>query len=330
MGATHVRAWHGVEGAEVVAVQSSDERKLAGDLSNVGGNLSTAPESFDFSKMARHRQIADLLRDPAVDAVDLCLPTHLHAPVTADALRAGKHVLVEKPMALNEGEAASMIAGAKAADKILMVAHVLRFWPAYLGLRQALDSGKYGPVRSALFRRRCAAPSWSRWLGDKEQSGGGILDLMIHDVDFAIHLFGPPARVSATGHLDAAAGIDIIHSALDYGDSGPAVTITGGWHHPGAFPFSMEFTVNAAEATFDFDSAAGPAVKVYPKGSDAEDLPLPAADGFEAELSYFAECCRNATEPALCPPAESAAAVRLTALLEEARTRRGEWLTCQG
>jgi predicted dehydrogenase len=329
MGATHVRAWDGVRGGQVVAVQSSDERKLSGDLSSVGGNLDTTAEFVDFSNVSKYKDFAELLGDGSVDAVDLCLPTHLHAPMAIQALRAGKHVLVEKPMALSQDEADTMLAEANRAGKVLMVAHVLRFWPAYRGLREALESGQYGSPRSALFRRRCAAPSWSRWLGDKERSGGAVLDLLIHDVDYVLQLFGHPQRVSATGHLDGAAGIDILNAVLDYGSAGPAVTITGGWHHPSGFPFSMEFTVNADSATFDFDSATGPALKLWAKGVEGQDLALPGEDGFREELQYFADCCRTGAEPSLCRPADSAAALRLAALLEIARTRRGEWLSWQ-
>src|SRR5580704_11052059 len=84
--------------------------------------------------IAAQREIAKVIADPSVDAVDICLPTNLHAPVALEALQAGKHVLVEKPMALDVAVSWQMIARAKKQKRVLMVAHVLRFFPMYVAL----------------------------------------------------------------------------------------------------------------------------------------------------------------------------------------------------
>src|SRR5208282_1781726 len=147
--------------------------------------------------------LEDALADPEIDAVDLCLPTDLHESATVAALRSGKHVLVEKPMALSVEACHRMIAEAARAGKILMVAHVLRFFPAYRALQSAIAAGELGSVRMAAFRRRCAQPGWSDWITDKSRSGGGAFDLLIHDVDMALRLFGAPSAISATGYEDA-------------------------------------------------------------------------------------------------------------------------------
>src|SRR4029453_15552505 len=110
---------------------------------------------------AGYSDLDALLADPNIDAVDLCLPTDLHESVAVAALRAGKHVLVEKPMALDGASADRMIAEAARAERVLMTAQVLRFWPDYTRLRDAVRSGQHGPLRFAVFRRRCAAPGWS-------------------------------------------------------------------------------------------------------------------------------------------------------------------------
>ena len=81
---------------------------------------------------------------------DICLPTFLHAPTAIDAVRAGKHVLVEKPMALTGELADEMIAEAKKARRTLMTAQVLRFIPSYRALHDAVRSGSFGKVRAAL------------------------------------------------------------------------------------------------------------------------------------------------------------------------------------
>src|SRR5579862_5830578 len=181
-------------------------------------------------EIAAAREIAQVIADPAVDAVDICLPTNLHAPVAIDALQAGKHVLVEKPMALDVETSHRMIEEARKHGRVLMVAQVLRFFPAYVALGEILRSGRIGPPRSAIFRRRCGAPAWGAWLTDPKQSGGGAFDLLIHDIDLCLHLFGKPETVSATGYEALADGVDIITAELHYG--GWTAVITGGWHHP--------------------------------------------------------------------------------------------------
>jgi predicted dehydrogenase len=240
-------------------------------------------------------------------------------------LRAGKHVLVEKPMALTGQQADELIAEAGRSGRILMVAQVLRFWPDYVALREAL--GSLGTVRTALFRRRCAAPAWSKWITDPGKSGGGVFDLLIHDADMCIHLFGLPEAVSATGHEDDATGIDFICAQLHYANL-PSVTITGGWHHPKGYPFSMEYTVQADRGTIEYSSAGRPAT-LYRSDGTSEALPLSSGGGFEGELRYFVDCCRERRPPKLCPPAESAAAVKLMLAMVEARKHKGDKIPCR-
>lgn len=325
MGATHVRALQEIAGAELAAVYSSDERKLAGDLSGAGGNLATATATVDFSGVRRYRRIEAVLADDTIEAVDICLPTWLHDTVAIQALNAGKHVLVEKPMALDGFCADRMIAASRTSERVLMAAHVLRFFPEFRALRDVMLQEAHGRARVASFRRRCAAPGWSQWFGDHALSGGGIFDLLIHDVDMALHLFGKPAAVRASGWLDAERAVDIIDAQLFYED-GTLVTIAGGWHHAGAYPFAAEYSVVLEGGVVEF-STAGRVPTLYAGGSQQE-LELSGADGYRTEIEYFLECCQAGREPELCRPEESADAVRLMLLLEQARQRNGEKLEC--
>ena len=266
----------------------------------------------------RYAKLEDALADPEIDAVDLCLPTDLHESATIAALRAGKHVLVEKPMALTFESCQRMMDAAESSGRILMVAHVLRFFPAYRALQNAVDRGELGPIRSAQFRRRCAQPGWSDWITDKSRSGGGAFDLLIHDIDMALRLFGPPESISAIGYEDASAGVDTISARLFY--DGMTVEISGGWIFPGAFPFAMEFTVVGASGVFEFNSESRP-LKRYGGG---EEVALEPADGYAAEISYFADCCRSGKQPDLCTPASSAESIRLALAMFQARSKNGE------
>jgi predicted dehydrogenase len=308
MGSTHLKAARTLPGLEL-AVCSRDPKKLSGDFSEIRGNLGDAAGKIDLSDVAKYCSIAEVLADPSVDAVDLCLPTEMHEPVTIEALRAGKHVLVEKPMALDGAAARCMIDEGIRQRRTLMAAQVIRFWPEYAALRDTLRAGRLGALRGAVFRRRCAAPSWGTW------AGGGAFDLLIHDVDFMLQLLGKPAALSASGVCDDAAGIDILHATFFY-PGGLDVLITGGWMNRGAHPFSMEFT-----ATFDRDTVE------YSTASGVGVLNCPPDTAYAAEIAYFARCCAGESNE-LCPPSESAAAIDLLRLAIEARSRRGERIPC--
>ena len=325
MGSTHLEAYQQVWEFELAAVSSSSERKLSGDLSDVGGNLDRGGGQIDFSGAARYKRPEDLIDDPNVEAVDICTPTDLHKPLALRALAAGKHVLVEKPMALTEADCAEMVEAASSAGRVLMVAQVLRFFPAYVVARRIVHSGDLGGVRAAWFRRRCAAPAWGAWLKDPARSGGGVFDLLIHDFDYCRHLLGKPEAVSAIGAEDPEQGIDVVEAQLDYGDGVPVI-ISGGWHHPEIFPFSMEFTIVCDGGTLDYSSDIE-GLSLY--NSEGKDVPLrlPEKDGFVAELQCFVDSCRAGVGPADCLPEESAESVAMTLAMGRSRASGGAKVT---
>ncbi len=310
MGSTHLKAALALPEIQVAAVCSRDEKKLAGDFSEIRGNNADPGGRVDLSSVAKYREIPALLADPSLDAVDISLPTGMHESVTLAALAAGKHVLVEKPMALDGASADHMVDAAEQAGRVLMSAQVIRFWPEYAALRETLCEGRLGAFRGATFRRRCAAPSWGVW------EGGGAFDLLIHDFDFVLHLLGAPQALSAAGCYDDAAGIDLLHTLLFYPD-GAEVLITGGWHNRGEYPFSMEFTATFERDTVEFSTASGVGVQEHPPGH-----------AFAAELAYFARCCAGGPNR-LCPPQESAAAIKLIRLALDARQLKGEKIACK-
>jgi len=202
MGKHHINVYSSNPKAQIVAVMDIDKSKLEGDLSSVGGNIGDLEgKSTDLSKIAKYDKLEDLIADPNVDVVDITLPTFLHADAVVLALEAGKHVLCEKPMALDLKQCDRMLAAAKKAKGRFMIAHCIRFWPEYVAAYDALKNKKYGKILSAEFRRSGSTPgwSWNGWLMKGDKSGSAILDLHIHDVDFINHLFGKPLSVNARG-----------------------------------------------------------------------------------------------------------------------------------
>ena len=157
MGATHARAYAKIKDVEVVAVSSQrldNARKLA---DQVGGRATT-------DDMA-------IVNDPSIDVISNTLPTHLHAEYTVAALKAGKHVLLEKPFALTAAGCDAIIAAQKETGKILLVAHVLRFWSEYVSLVEYIQGGKLGKPFSAVATRLSQLPGWADWFKNPAWSG---------------------------------------------------------------------------------------------------------------------------------------------------------------
>ena len=161
MGMIHYLAARKLQGATVTALHSRDAKKLAGDWRSIQGNFGPRGEMMDLAGVKKYDRLEALLADPEIDLVDICLPTHLHAPTAIQALKAGKHVLVEKAIALTTEEADAMVAAARDAGKRLMVAHVLPFFPEFAYAAEAIRSGRYGKVLAAHFLRVISKPDWS-------------------------------------------------------------------------------------------------------------------------------------------------------------------------
>lgn len=326
MGATHLRAWQSVDGAKLAAVASSDAAKLSGDLSSIAGNLDKSGERFEFGDASRYATADELIADPTIEAVDLCTPSFLHADQTVAALELGKHVLVEKPMATTAADCQRMLDAATANDKVLMIGHVLRFWPDYTAAHDLIRSGALGPLRSVTLRRKCGAPGWSPWLRDKSKSGGAVLDLLIHDFDFCQQLVGQPHSIQATGTEIPSRGVDLIEARMNYGPDGSQVVISGGWHHPDSYPFSMEFTLVCEEGTLDFRSGDHN-LTLHKANGESELVTLSEGDAFESELTAFVAACEAGKPPAVCDPAGSAISTAIARAADLSRSRSGEEVT---
>src|SRR5262249_53171878 len=160
--------------------------------------------------------------DPDIDLVDVCNPTHLHPETAISALKAGKHVLVEKAIALVPADADAMVKAAAAAKRLLMVAHVLPFFPEFAYAAQAVRGGRFGRLRGAYFKRVISRPDWSADIGDASKTGGPAVDLHIHDTHFIGLVCGVPARVFATGVEENGTVVYLTTQYL-YGKGGPCV-----------------------------------------------------------------------------------------------------------
>lgn len=314
MAVAHLKAYAQVSGAKIAALCNPSGRNLDGNFSDVFGNVGDGKAyRLEMAGVKTFREPAALFADPDIQVVDITTPTRTHVDLALAALAAGKHVLVEKPMAGTRAEAERLAAGAAEAEKrgvFLMPAMCIRFWPAYAWVKRLIDAGTHGRVLDARFRRVAQAPGWghSHFLKGGE-SGGALLDLHIHDVDFILHCFGRPRSVFASGYSKVSGAIDHV-LALYSVEGGATVSAEGSWAMSDAFGFSMSFTVNFERATVDFDGARGAdALKRYVPGQPVEVVQPGEGDGYIGELAYFLDCVRNHRAPRRVTAADGVAAV---------------------
>ncbi len=289
---------------KVLAVADRDEDRLSGK-SSAGGNIEgQAQGGFDYHNpdLRKYRDAAKLIADADIDVVDICLPTPLHLPIGLASLRAGKHTLIEKPLARTYAEAQQLAAAAEQAwtkhQVVSMCAMCMRFWPGWDWLKDAVVQQTYGPVRGAMFRRVAQFPG-GPFYSNGEASGGAILDLHIHDADFVRHLFGEPAGVHTAGYSKLTGEPDHVSTHYQFDPNTPGladdaiVSAEGGWAMADGFGFSMRYTVNFESATADFDLARGDAALQLHQEGQSTDIQLADGMGYDHEIAYFLDCVRQ-------------------------------------
>jgi predicted dehydrogenase len=301
MGRIHYLASQRLNGAKVAALCSRDPAKLAGDWRNTRGNFGPEPGRVDLAGVKKYPTIAALLADPDIDLVDICTVTDQHAPLAIQALQAGKHVLVEKAIALTTSDADAMVAAAKKAGKLLMVAHVLPFFPEFRFAAEAIRGGKYGKVLAAHFKRVIAKPDWSADIGDAAKTGGPAVDLHIHDTHFIGLVCGVPRQVFSVGTVEGDAVTYLTTSYL-YGPGGPAVTCSSGALSMSGRPFVHGFEIYLEKASLLYDSGGTPLTVLTADGK-SEQPKLPgggdALSAFTDELQAAVDGVRSGREPDL-------------------------------
>lgn len=267
--------------------------------------------------------IDQMLREVELDAVDICTTHIQHAPLALTAMAAGKHVLVEKPMACSMAECHSMVDAAERADVTFMVAQMQRFNPSYRGLKRLLDSGELGTIRAVRLDAMQNGPDGLRnnsWLLDGREAGGGVvISVAVHKIDLMRFLIGDVKRVTAVTRM---AHPGFVNDAEDYavallefenGAIGELFGTYSGFRQPWAEMFMIFGDDGTVHAVPEHGNYGGPALAATrrrlpelgefrnmfsgfePVEALQEELPTQAP--FINEILHFAECCRNRTEP---------------------------------
>jgi predicted dehydrogenase len=261
------------------------------------------------------------------DIVDICTPPAEHAATAIAAARAGRHIVCEKPIARHLGDAHAMIDACEAAGVRLFVAHVVRFFPEFARAKEVTDSGALGRLGVVRTVRGGAPPGHSGWFADVAQSGGVILDVAIHDIDYLRWLCGDVARVFARGLTFRGLQVDHALITLRFA-SGAIGHVEGSWAFPaGNFRTGFELAGSAGLLVHDSDDARPLQVQYHPGQAPAGAAPSsdarpPDDDPYVRELRHFLEALDSGAE-FLVTPRDALAALRVAlAAIESLRTGR--------
>jgi predicted dehydrogenase len=256
---------------------------------------------MDLSGIAKYERLEDMIADPKVDVVDICLPPAGHAPTAIKALKAGKHVFCEKPIALTSADARKMVATAEEHDRLLFIGHVLPFFPAYAHVHKLAATKKYGRLLAGNFKRITADPQWLKNYYEPDIIGGPLLDLHVHDAHFIRLLFGMPNAVFTTGRMRGEV-VEFFNSLFLFDDPSITVTATSGAIRQQGRSFTSGFEIHFEKATaiFDFNVIGDRAETSMPLTILTNDGKMhrpelgsgDPLDGFAAEIAEITRCVR--------------------------------------
>lgn len=305
----HIPAWNRMEDVELVAI--CDIRPEMMDRFD-GQFTENAPQKYtDFDEM---------MAKETFDILDITLPTYMHADFAVKALEKGIHVVSEKPISLGKSDVARVYGAAEKAGKNFMVAHVLRFWPEYMYLKDCMDTGRFGKLVSGTMTRIGGIPtsSWDGWMQDPARSGMVPFDLHIHDLDFLVYTMGKP-EVEHIFH-----GMDYMHTIYKFGDV--RIACESAWFHA-PVQFRATFRMQFEKAVLEFDGSKLRIYKEDPWGAEDLDLNssveegnyIPQSDGYYNELRYFADCVKAGKKPEIMKPTELEAVLDVIAMIQAAK-----------
>lgn len=283
-------------------------------------NLSDDNTNLNLGEYHLYTDVDELLKKEELDFVITALPTHYHADIGIKVMEYGINLFSEKPMALTVEQAEKMIKSSEENHVKLMIGHCVRYFPAYVFLKEMIDSKKYGRVIKADFSRISPNITWNRWMLDESKSGGAALDLHIHDVDYIQYVFGVPEAVTsfATNHKTKHESITTIYQYED-----KLVSAVGDWGMPGCYSFAAGFTVRFEEATVVMNSEG---VVIYPEVGEVYKAEIPTTNGYVEEIVDFINCLKTDTNSTINPPEDSLQTLKI-AIAEKNSADMGKRIT---
>jgi predicted dehydrogenase len=314
MGVTHIKAYHLIPDTRIAAICDAFKLPADGILKSVAGNVADPnPVQLNLQEVQATTAYQEVLANPEIQLVDICLPTAQHVEVAIAALAAGKHVLCEKPLARTSDQCRQIVEAAGHAPGFFMPAMCMRFWPGWSWLKEALTDQRYGRLLAARFRRVSGPPAWSRQTYFKgAESGGALLDLHIHDTDFVQFLFGRPNRVYSRGLSRFSGATDYVLTQYEV-PGGAVVSAEGSWLMGESFAFNMAYTVNFERATADYDLSRGPeTLRLYEHGVPAPRVEaIIGPDGYVGEITHLVQSIQSGRPPSVVTARDGMGAVEI-------------------
>jgi predicted dehydrogenase len=321
MGWFHASRYFQIPGAKIVAIADIRPERLE-TKNAVPINIENKMSLPDLSEVKGFLDGDSLIAEADVDVIDICLPSYLHAEYAVKALKAGRHVLCEKPMALNIDDANRMIAASHEAGRKLMIAHCIRFWPEYQFLQQTIQDGDLGRLLSLNMERIGGRPvgwGFENWFLDPARSGGTLYDLHIHDVDYVNSLLGAPQSLIASARqASPGSASEVIHSVFSYAN-GPQVSIQAGWSEV-QIPFKAGYDAWFDKGFLRYNPAAANPLVFFDDANRVQEQPAacPPGDAYLNEIQYFLDCVLFDREPLACPPESARDSLLLLARIRDA------------
>lgn len=300
MGTTHATAWAATD-ATLTAIIAGPDTPPAELADQHGATAYTELEPFL----------------DAVDVVDVCAPTHLHAELAIAAAEAGKHVVCEKPLARTNEQGERMVTACREAGVHLLVAHVVRFFPEYVAAKDAVDRGVVGEPAVLRLSRATYQPhkSTNNWFLDEDKSGGLVFDLMVHDIDQARWFAGDVTSVYARGLAATRpeAGVDHVLAVLRH-RSGALTHLEASWAYPPP-TFRTRGEIAGEAGLLSWDSDRDQPVRVVTRAAPGAGAAIPrvtstaAEDPYTTQIRHFLAVLRGEVAPRVTPE-DGLAAVR--------------------
>ncbi|MBX3423218.1 MAG: Gfo/Idh/MocA family oxidoreductase [Pirellulaceae bacterium] len=336
MGWMHYLAYQRSSGARLAAFCSRDAKKRSGDWSGIRGNFGPPGQQIDVSQLKVYQTLDEILRDPDIDVVDICLPPSLHVTAACRALEAGKHVFCEKPLGLNTHQCDQILATAHKYGRHVLVAQVLPYMGQFQYAYQAVQQGTYGRPLRAHLKRVISPPDWIPDFYNPDTVGGPLIDLHVHDAHFICLLFGMPRRVvcSATMHNGL---VKFCHTLMEFDEPGVFVATSCGVTDQQARPFCHGFELHCQQAVMQFELSVQPhGVEVLPlsvlhQDGTAVHPELPGGDdvsGFCAEIEDMAASIKSGQIQPRLSVQHARDAIHICQCLQQS-AQSGQWVHCQ-
>ena len=336
MGWIHYLAYQHSAHAALHGFCSRDPQKRAGDWTSIRGNFGPPGRHISVEGLQVYQTLEEVVEDPEIDLVDICLPPHLHVDAACLALQAGKHVLCEKPLGLNTAQCDRILEAAAKAGRQVFVGQVLPYMGPFQFAYQAARKETYGrPVRG-FFKRIISPPDWIPDFYDRDKVGGPLIDLHVHDTHFVRLLFGMPRRVMCSAEMHATGVVKFCHALMEFEESGILVATASGVSEQTARPFFHGFDLQFEKAAMQFElSALSDGVDMLPLkvlGQDGQAVSpeLPAGDeisGFAAEIDDCVASIRSGSIEPRLDGALARDAIHICQCLQRS-AESGQWVEC--